>query len=269
MTDAPAVGDSVDRDRAGSTSDTAEPEQFSDANTFASRHAELARGYGGADDPEDPSEVLAMPMVLHIPKADPPVRNDLLEAAARAVVALCLDPRVGVDASWHEPFVAWTSARIRKVARRARGAQWTAAQEVPGVTVEVGNASARAFVPGRVGDLDPRIKRLQIGGTDVPAEEESPPSAGPVLWIDASLSMTVGKAAAQVGHASMLLAGAMSLDDCRAWADSGFACSVRSADPEQWTHAQDEVRAGRAVAVRDAGFTEVAPGSTTVIAVRT
>ncbi|MBY4380304.1 peptidyl-tRNA hydrolase [Rhodococcus fascians] len=268
MTDAPAVDDSVDRDRAGSTSDTAEPEQFSDANTFASRHAELARGYGGAEDPEDPSEVLAMPMVLHIPKADPPVRNDLLEAAARAVVALCLDPRVGVDASWHEPFVAWTSARIRKVARRARGAQWTAAQEVPGVTVEVGNASARAFVPGRVGDLDPRIKRLQIGGTDVPAEEESPPSAGPVLWIDASLSMTVGKAAAQVGHASMLLAGAMSLDDCRAWADSGFACSVRSADPEQWTHALDEVRAGRAVAVRDAGFTEVAPGSTTVIAVR-
>jgi hypothetical protein len=61
MTDASAVGDSVDRDRVESTSDTAEPEQFSDANTFASRHAELARGYGGAEDPEDPSEVLAMP----------------------------------------------------------------------------------------------------------------------------------------------------------------------------------------------------------------
>lgn len=242
-------------------------EEFSPDNTFVSRHAELARGYGGAEDPADPSQVLAMPLVLHIPKIDPPMRSELLEAAARATVALCLDPRVGVGASWNEAFTEWTSARIRKVARRARGAQWRAAQEVPGVTVDVGGASARAFVPGRVGDLDPRIKRLQIGGTDVSAEDEHSVSAGPVLWIDASLSMTVGKAAAQVGHASMLLAGAMSTAQCREWAASGFECSVRSASPEQWTRALDEVRAGRAVAVRDAGFTEVAPGSTTVIAV--
>ncbi|CCQ16991.1 putative uncharacterized protein [Rhodococcus sp. AW25M09] len=242
-------------------------EEFSPDNTFDSRHAELARGYGGAEDPADPADVLAMPMVLHIPKIDPPLRFELLEAAAAATVTLCLDPRVGTGASWHEAFDEWTSARIRKVARRARGAQWAAAQHVPGVTVDVGGASARALVPGRVGDLDPRIKRLQIGGTDVPSEVEPSPAAGPVLWVDASLSMTVGKAAAQVGHASMLLAGAMSVDRCRQWAVAGYRCSVRSADPHQWARALDEVRAGRGVAVRDAGFTEVAPGSTTVIAV--
>ncbi|MGV8873504.1 MAG: peptidyl-tRNA hydrolase, partial [Rhodococcus sp. (in: high G+C Gram-positive bacteria)] len=221
--------------------------------------------------------VLAMALVLHIPKVDPPLRSELLEAAATATVMLCLDPRVGSGASWHEAFGRWTSARIRKVARRARGAQWTAAQDVPGVTVDIGGASARAFVPGRVGDLDPRIKRLQIGGTDVPNDDvpnddvpnddEPSPPAGPVLWVDAALSMTVGKAAAQVGHASMLLAGAMSVEECRRWASAGYRCSVRSADPQQWARALDEVRAGRAVAVRDAGFTEVAPGSMTVIAV--
>lgn len=247
--------------------DRSDEEQFSSDNTFASRHGELARGYGGAEDPADSTDVLAMPLVLHIPKADPPLRFELLEAAATATVMLCLDPRVGVGASWHEAFTDWTSARIRKVARRARGAQWAASQDVPGVTVDIGGASARAFVPGRVGDLDPRIKRLQIGGTDVPAEDEPSPSEGPVLWVDASLSMTVGKAAAQVGHASMLLAGAMSVDQCRQWAAAGYRCSVRSADSGQWARAMDEVRRGEAVAVRDAGFTEVAPGSTTVIAV--
>ncbi|WP_415974393.1 peptidyl-tRNA hydrolase [Rhodococcus sp. 077-4] len=262
MTGDPTIGDAPDG------VETEPPvEEFSSDNTFSSRHAELARGYGGADDPADPAQVLAMPLVLHIPKVAPPLRSELLEAAARATVALCLDPRVGVDASWHEAFTEWTSARIRKVARRARGAQWVAAQDVPGVTIDVGGASARAFVPGRVGDLDPRIKRLQIGGTDVADEDELPPSPGPVLWVDASLSMTVGKAAAQVGHASMLLAGAMSAEQCREWAASDFACSVRSADPEQWARALGELRSGRAVAVRDAGFTEVAPGSTTVIAV--
>lgn len=59
------------------------------------RHAVLAAGYGGRDDPADPALVLAMPIVLHIPKADPPKRTALLEAAATAAVALCLDERVG------------------------------------------------------------------------------------------------------------------------------------------------------------------------------
>ncbi|OZD09138.1 peptidyl-tRNA hydrolase [Rhodococcus sp. 06-235-1A] len=261
------TGDSVTGDSPDDVATETAAEELSPDNTFAARHAVLARGYGGAEDPADPADVLAMPLVLHIPKAEPPLRSELLEAAARATVALCLDPRVGTGAPWHDGFVDWASARIRKVARRARGTQWTAAQDVPGVTVDVGGASARALVPGRVGDLDPRIKRLQIGGTDVPSDEAPAPLAGPVLWVDASLSMTVGKAAAQVGHASMLLAGAMSVQECREWGSSGYRCSVRPADPAQWARALDEVRGGRAVAVRDAGFTEVAPGSTTVIAV--
>lgn len=227
----------------------------------------LARGYGGRVDPPDPSDVLAMPVVLHIPKADPPRRSSILEAAASATVALCLDERVGPGGEWEEPFLAWTGARIRKVARRARGAQWTAALEVPGVSVEVDGAGARAFVPGRVGDLDSRIKRLQIGGTDLEHDDPGAPRGDvPVLWIDSTLEMTVGKAAAQVGHASMLLAGVMTTEQCVQWADNGFACSVRDADKDQWRRAKALVADGRAVAVRDAGFTEVAPGSMTVIA---
>lgn len=240
---------------------------------FAERHAVLARGYGDRPDPDDPASVLAMPIVLHIPKTDPPARSALLEAAAIATVALCLDPRVGPGPDgepgpWQDAFRTWNDARIRKVSRRARGAQWRAVQEIDGVTVDHTGAQARALVPGPVGALDPRVSRLQIGGTDVPPDDPPPPPAGvPVLWVNAALDMTVGKSAAQVGHASMLFAGALPLDSARAWAAAGYPCAVRDADPTRWRELLAHVEDGSVVAVRDAGFTEVAPGSVTVVAV--
>ena len=234
---------------------------------FAERHAELAAGYGAAGDPADPEQVQAMQMVLHIPKLDPPPRSDLLAAAAAAAVALCLDPRVGPGREWEQPYLAWKRSRIRKVARRARGAHWAAANELPGVTVESGAAQVRALVPGRVGAVDPRIKRLQIGGTDLDPDEPGPVAPGlPVFWVNSTLDMTVGKAAAQVGHASMLFAGAIPVHRARAWAQTGFACAVRAAEPERWSALRAAVDRGEATAVRDAGFTEIAPGSVTVIA---
>lgn len=234
---------------------------------FTVRHAELATGYGGNSDPDDTELVQAMQMVLHLPKVDPPARSALLAAAAAAAVALCLDPRVGPGGEWEQQYLAWKRSRIRKVARRARGAQWQAANDVQGVTVEVGGALARALVPGPVGSVDPRIKRLQIGGTDLEHDEPGPPDSDiPVLWVNSQLEMTLGKAAAQVGHASMLLAGALPVEQAREWAEHGFCCAVRESGPQQWQRLTRAVSDGAAVAVRDAGFTEVAPGSMTVIA---
>ncbi|NKY86178.1 aminoacyl-tRNA hydrolase [Nocardia veterana] len=241
-------------------------------SAFRARHAELALGYGGTGDPDDPAQVQAMQMVLHIPKAGPPVRSAVLEAAAAAAVALCLDPRVGPGGEWEARYLAWKRSRIRKVARRARGAQWLAANDVDGVTIEVDGAQARALVPGPVGEVDPRIRKLQIGGTDLEHDEPGPVDPElPVLWVNSALGMTVGKAAAQVGHASMLLAGALPVEQAFAWAQRGFRCAVRDADRHGWAelcaratgHGGPETIA----AVRDAGFTEVAPGSMTVIAV--
>lgn len=218
---------------------------------------------------EEPEEIRAMPIVLHLPKLDPPLRSAVLEAAACAVVTLCRDDRVGPGGPWEEPFRAWADARIRKVARRARGAHWRAAHEVPGVTVEVDGAEARALVPGLVDELDPRIKRLQVGGTDL--EHDDPGEPGdpqlPVLWVNAGLDMTLGKSAAQVGHASMLLADALDSAALTRWQARGFACTVRETGGPHWAELTRLVAAGDAVGVRDAGFTEVAPGSMTVIAV--
>ncbi|MEV6387323.1 aminoacyl-tRNA hydrolase [Nocardia xishanensis] len=235
---------------------------------FRIRHAELALGYGGAGDPDDPDQVQAMQMVLHLPKADPPPRSALLAAAAASAVALCLDERVGPDGPWAARYLAWKRSRIRKVARRARGAHWLAAGDVDGVTVEIGGAQARAFVPSAVGEVDPRIKKLQIGGTDLEHDEPGPPDPNlPVLWVNSALRMTLGKSAAQVGHASMLLAAALGPEDAYRWSQREFHCAVREADSAQWRACTERVARGSAVAVRDAGFTEIAPGSLTVIAV--
>lgn len=233
-------------------------------------HSRLRAGSAGAEDPEDPATVRSMPIVLHLPKADPPSRTPLLEAVAGAVAALCLDVRVAPGGEWHQAYADWLDARMRKIARRARGAQWRASLEVPGVTRELEGATARAFVPGPVGEVDPRLAKLQIGGTDLERDNPGPPPAGtPVVWIDGALRMSTGKAAAQVGHGVMLLIAAMERDRLDRWLGEGLPVAVREADPARWRELSDSVarRVPGVAAVVDAGYTEVAPGSLTVIAV--
>ncbi|WP_454175412.1 aminoacyl-tRNA hydrolase [Gordonia sputi] len=239
----------------------------SGVDPFDDAYRRLVDYVGGADDPDDPADVLAMQMVLRIEKSDPPDRTELLTAAARSVALLCLDDRSGADGPWSEPMTAWCDARIRKIARRARGTHWLAAQEVWGVTDTEGDAQARAFVPGRVGDVDRRISRLQIGGTDVDGSLPSTPAGGGVcLWVNPDLEMTVGKLAAQVGHGAMLAVKLLDEPSARAWRDAGCPLSVCLADRDRWKELLAADAQQQAVAVRDAGFTEIAPGSVTVIA---
>jgi peptidyl-tRNA hydrolase len=224
---------------------------------------------------EDPAEVRAMPVVLRIERTEPPARTPLLEAAAAAAVAVCLDPRAEPGGEWHEAVSSWIDGRIRKVSRRARGAHWTAVRELPGVTVTVGGASVRALLPDRVSAMPKEVTRLQISGSELPPDEPGPPPEGvPVLWLNPVVAMTAGKAAAQVGHASMLLAAALRADGQEqyfaGWED--FRCAVRTPDRRLWAslHPGDDPlgawRGRRVVAVRDAGFTEVDPGTVTVLA---
>jgi peptidyl-tRNA hydrolase len=223
--------------------------------------APLAARYrgGGPIPPEPDGVVRAMPVILRLERP-PAARTPVLEAAAAAALAVCLDPRAEPDGEWYEPVATWVAARIRKIARRARGAHWAAVQELPGITVEVAGAQVRALLPGPVDEVPKVVSRLQIGGTDLEPDEPGPvPAGAPVIWVNAALELTVGKAAAQVGHASMLFAAERGLTEVPPFA-------VRSADGGRWSALCAEVARGAAVAVRDAGFTEVAPGTITCIA---
>jgi peptidyl-tRNA hydrolase len=229
-----------------------------------------------ADITDDPAVVRAMPLILRMERDAVPPRSALLEAAAAAAVALCLDERSQPGGPWHPEVQPWVAGPIRKVARRARGAHWIAVTSLPGVTVEHRGAQVRALLPWPVADTPRIVTRLQVGGTNVPPDEPGPPPHGaPVLWLAPQVAMTAGKAAAQVGHATMLLAAVLAADGRAAaldrWAGDGYRCAVRTASPQQWAGLAADERPDRAwrdrgvLAVRDAGFTEVAPGTITVL----
>jgi peptidyl-tRNA hydrolase len=226
---------------------------------------------------ENWSEVRAMPVILRIERVDPPTRTALLEAAAAAAVAVCLDPRTLPEGEWHEPVSSWLDSRIRKVARRARGAHWQAIQDLPGITITVNDAEVRALVPTRVVEAPKEVTRLQISGSELEPDAPAPaPPDTPVLWLNPTIDMTAGKAAAQVGHATMLLAAllhANNQDDALdAWSTKDYNCAVRTPTPDHWAalHPGPDPAAAwqnhHVVAVRDAGFTEVDPGTVTILA---
>jgi peptidyl-tRNA hydrolase len=181
-----------------------------------------------------------------------------------AVVELLTDVRAAdPEGQWYEAVRTWEDARIRKVARRARGVRWPEAQKVPGVTVEYAGAQARAFVPGPVDEVPPEISRLQVAGTDLADEGPLPvPGTRPyaVIALNPEVTMTTGKAAAQSGHAAQLLLRQGDPALVQDWLAAGAVVLVERDVP--W---RECVRRAT-VAVRDAGFTEVPPGTMTAIA---
>ncbi|MFE2331961.1 aminoacyl-tRNA hydrolase [Streptomyces coelicoflavus] len=205
-----------------------------------------------------------LPLVVRIERAAPPPRTDALETAARAVLVMLGDERSTGDGAWARAMRDWQDARIRKVVRRARGAEWRRAEALPGITVTGKSAEVRVFPPVPLDGWPKDLARLQVSGTDL--DDPEPPAAAdpaaPVLWMNPDLDMSAGKAMAQAGHGAQLAWWALSDGERSAWREAGFPLSVRTADPARW----GGLTTGGLPVVRDAGFTEIAPGSCTVVA---
>jgi peptidyl-tRNA hydrolase len=218
------------------------------------------------DEPAAESEPAewVLPLVVRIERADPPARTAALEAAGRAVLTLLTDPRSLPGGEWAGPVLAWQDGRIRKVVRRARGAGWQRAAALPGIAVRHAGAELRVYPPVPVDAWPPDLARLQVGGTDLadPADPPPPLAGVPVVWLSPALTMTAGKAMAQVGHAAQVGWWASDWAARTAWQAAGFELAVRTADPADWPG----LLAAGLPSVRDAGFTEVAPGSATAVA---
>jgi peptidyl-tRNA hydrolase len=200
---------------------------------------------------------LVLPFVVRIERETPPTRTDALEAAAGAVLLMLTADRP----EWAEVVARWDGQRIRKVVRRARGAEWRRALTVDGLDVQHGTAQLRVYPPVPVDAWPPELARLQVGGTNL--DDPSPPPAAPVdvplVLLSPHVEMTTGKAMAQAAHAAQLGWRTLRRRPRRTWQQAGFPLAVRDASEPQWAAA---LRSGAAV-VHDGGFTEVEPGTAT------
>ncbi|MFE2494336.1 peptidyl-tRNA hydrolase [Streptomyces scopuliridis] len=220
----------------------------------------------------DEAPQFVLPLVVRIEKAAPPARTDALETAARAVLVMLSDERSVGEGEWARAMREWQDARIRKVVRRARGAEWRRASALPGLTVlgagptteTASAAEVRVFPPVPLDGWPKELAKLQVSGTELD-DAEPPPApdpALPVLWIGPDLDMSAGKAMAQAGHGAQLAWWELSETERKAWREAGFPLAVRTPDAERWR----QLTASGLPVVRDAGFTEIAPGSCTVVA---
>ncbi|MEU6818751.1 peptidyl-tRNA hydrolase [Streptomyces sp. NPDC046860] len=214
--------------------------------------------------PRDEAPQFVLPLVVRIEKSAPPARTDALQTAARAVLVLLGDERARDEGEWAEAVRNWEDARIRKVVRRARGAEWRRAEELPGITVTGASAEVRVFPPIPLDGWPKELAKLQVSGTEL--DDAEPPVGAdpgtPVLWLNPELEMSAGKEMAQVGHGAQLAWWALSDAARESWRTAGYPLAVRAATPAQWR----ELTVSGLPLVRDAGFTEIAPGSATVIA---
>jgi peptidyl-tRNA hydrolase len=243
----------------------------------------------------------AMQLAVRVERTRPPTHNAVCAAAAMAVARVLTEP----DPQWQEAIRHWEAGPVRKVTRRARGARWAAVQPLPGVTVEWAGAEVRAFVPGPMTQVPQELAKLQVAGLDLteqgreeerdeggpdggdggpggrddrgdnggsagtapgpppePPEPPEPPYAA--IALNPAVRMSTGKAAAQCGHAAHLLVRQAAEPGRSAWIAAGLRVHLMDdvIDDESWSRSV----ARAAVAVRDAGFTEVPAGTMTAVA---
>jgi peptidyl-tRNA hydrolase len=188
-------------------------------------------------------------------------------ALAGAGAVRCVD-RFAEAPAWREQFAAW-SARPRKVALRASAEELAAlAAGEDAADVALGGDPALLCLPPCRRSERPGLAVLRPY-TDGPRPREAPPPpAAPALTyvIRPGVLRTAGKAMAQAGHAALACAerfGGPRAPALAAWRAAGEPGLVLAADPAAWTAAR---AAPAAVVVRDAGLTQVAPDTETVVA---
>ncbi|HEX5620709.1 MAG TPA: hypothetical protein VFX51_19975 [Solirubrobacteraceae bacterium] len=171
------------------------------------------------------------------------------ELAGAAAVACVRDPEFA------EAVAAWRP-RPGKVCLRARSdGQWHGVLEEPHALA--GDAVA-ALPPRRRSERGPLLERLQAMSTQLePPRERIEPHDGVTYLLNPRIEMSSGKTIAQIAHAAVMAA-----DSLDAW--DGLPAAV-IAPPETVFDAACK-RDDLAAKVVDAGLTEVAPGTVTVLA---
>ena len=198
-------------------------------------------------------------------------------AAAASVTAYANDP---TNPAWD----IWLAQPFAKSVRRAKPAVFARlAADAPAV-VDYGpeHAAAAAYAPIPADSLPRELAKLQVSGTDLPREGWEPmphTPRGPILITDEDLPLTTGKACAQAAHAlfawTLRNHGQRTItewltrkpstfrDDLAAWHAAGSPFHVTAVPHDVFLNMTERAP----VVIRDAGRTEIEPGTVTFIAI--
>jgi peptidyl-tRNA hydrolase len=208
------------------------------------------------------------PYVMHIVvrRASDASAEELCASVIRATLD-CVE-RYEHDEAHAEMFAQWFALSFRKVTLRAKEGEWARLlEEFDGALDE-----DRVFVlpPVLRSSRDKFLAKLQVFNVELPdLAQELPP--GPLgIVINQEAGMSLGKALAQASHSILILLRALSREgalfaaEIAAWEAEGRPVALSSAPRARF----EQIAALDHVArVRDAGITEVAPGTHTVICV--
>ena len=202
-------------------------------------------------------------LVVQMEKDRPVHEADLLKAVGVAVLEVLFGEKG--QGAWRHEIDLWEKGRIRKLVRRARGAKWEATRQLDHIEVKVGTAVVRGFSPCLSSEQPKELSGLQMSGTEALRGQYSGAGfdegrCGLVVMVNPHLGMSSAKAAVQGAHACQLAAKLLSSQEMDEMRTKGWNVKVEMAVEKQW----DEIRrTPGVVAVRDAGFTEIEPGSLT------
>lgn len=193
-------------------------------------------------------------VMYYVVRSGVPFSLERAMAAAGAAAVECVE-RFGPFEEWHD--------RPRKVALRADDAEFSQVQQEEACAVE--QEVLLCLPPRRRSDRSLLLEALRPF-TDAPRpkepeQDEREPTMAYV--IRPGVMRTAGKAMAQAGHAALMCVeelGAAHKDRFDAWRTAGRPGELLT---EGWERYRDDPEA---VTVSDAGHTQVAPGTETVIA---
>lgn len=217
----------------------------------------------------------AMQLVLRLEKRHDGDERGAVAAIAKACVQLLAAAESNEE--WQRHVERWHEGRIRKIVRRARGSKWQKLIDSDsGVAVEADGWEAWAETPGPVDAVRRELSSLQVSGTDVAGDwpKTATREGRPLVAVNPQLDISTGKLCAQVAHAAGLIwwnaahEGGDVRREAERWLEAGVPLQLVRPEEGVWAELESSIegannaRRGRIV---DAGFTEIPPGTATVI----
>ncbi len=180
-----------------------------------------------------------------------------VHAAARASV-------LAHDAEPQAPgWETWADGAFVKSVRRIRRSGLDGLASACGV-LDLDGLVAAAYAPMPYSRLPQAVAHARVAGTDFPRDGARVGTSDAPVAIDVLETMTTGKAAAQAAHALWVWTVRRTSVQRTDWVRAGLPVVIRLQSAAALE--SGSTRAGSAV-IRDAGFTELEPGTLTAVAV--